>query len=134
MSSYICRRAQNSEGFSLIELTIAVAIIGILTTVAMPNLIAYRDRAQIVASLVSGTRGALAAAAAGDPSNLYPAEIQVTKASDLNQYGTNLSDNTYKSFIYKLLNSGQSYQIEIATLDGRDVCVRPNGIEQKKCS
>jgi type II secretory pathway pseudopilin PulG len=113
---------------------IAVAIIGILAATAVPNFISYRDRAQMVAALASGARGALAAAAADEPNNLYPVEMQVTKASDLNQYGTNLSDNTYKSFIYKQLNSGRSYQIDILSLDAKNVCVRPEGVEQKKCS
>jgi hypothetical protein len=45
-----------------------------------------------------------------------------------------LSDNTYKSFTYSQLGSGKSYQIAIATLDGKDVCIRPYRVEQKKCS
>jgi hypothetical protein len=58
----------------------------------------------------------------------------VQQAADLNQYGANLQNNMYKTFIYKQLNSRQSYQIDIVTLDGKEVCVKPDGAERKKCS
>jgi prepilin-type N-terminal cleavage/methylation domain-containing protein len=125
---------QRNEGFSFIELIIAVAIIGILAAVAVPNLIAYRDRARTAAALASGTRGALAAAAADHPNSLYPEDAQVTKASDLNQYGAILQDNTYKSFTYKQLNGGLSYWIEIVMLDNQEVCLTPEEVMKVKCS
>jgi len=37
-------RGKNAKGFTLIELMIVIAIIGILMAIAIPNFIAYRDK------------------------------------------------------------------------------------------
>jgi type IV pilus assembly protein PilA len=79
-----------NEGFTLIELVIVVAILGVLAAAAVPNFMVYRDQAYVAASLAGGIRGALAAAAVSHRNNSYPAAEQIAKPLDLNQYGANL--------------------------------------------
>ena len=127
---------KSKGGFTLIELMIVVAIIGILVAVAVPSFVAFRDRSRLAANVVSASsaRAALAAAASDDANTLYPATV--AKPSDLSQYGATLTDTMFKTFTYTPLpdaNTRTSYKIAIVTLDGKDLCITPEQVMKAAC-
>jgi type IV pilus assembly protein PilA len=105
---------ENSKGFTLIELMIVIAIIGILAAIAIPNFIAYRSKSYCsgAQSDVESVMGAIAEYFS------EPVNISVSKASlgITDGVGGDLSnDNRYEI----VPGANNSYTVTVTDVSGR---------------
>jgi type IV pilus assembly protein PilA len=130
---------RSEEGFTLIELMIVVAIIGILAAVAVPNFIAYRDRSRQAALMATaqGARAALAAYASDEPTgNLYPATGDI--ANILKENGTTLPTSV-TGHTYTAKKASETapertdYTLEIKDASENKACATPAQVKKGGC-
>ena len=105
-------RGNNSKGFTLIELMIVIAIIGILAAIAIPNFISYRDKAYCSAAEtdVDSVMGAIADYFS-TPTNM---SVSAT-STGMPVSGTDLSNNN----TYTITGTSSAYTVTVTDVSGR---------------
>jgi prepilin-type N-terminal cleavage/methylation domain-containing protein len=115
-------RGNNAKGFTLIELMIVIAIIGILAAIAIPNFISYRDKAYCSSAEtdVDSVMGAIADYFS-DPMN----QTVSAGSAGMPVSGTDLSNgNTYTI----TAGAGNSYTVTVTDVSNR--CPRFNTVSK----
>ncbi|MBU3758803.1 MAG: prepilin-type N-terminal cleavage/methylation domain-containing protein [Candidatus Omnitrophica bacterium] len=125
-------RKLNEKGFTLVEIMIVVAIIGLLAAIAIPNLVRSRQNAQ-VGAMRSDVRAFSAAAEsfrAAQATPAYPDDIAaLTGATPPYLDASSWSEGGVRNgYTINYLTTGETYSLN-ATADDRDsICIDQTGV------
>lgn len=130
----LSHRKLNEKGFTLVEIMIVVAIIGLLAAIAIPNLVRSRQNAQ-VGAMRSDVRAFSAAAEsfrAAQATPAYPDDIAaLTGATPPYLEASSWSEGGVRNgytINYLAAASGETYSLN-ATADNRDsICIDQTGV------
>jgi prepilin-type N-terminal cleavage/methylation domain-containing protein len=111
------RRLAREEGFTLVELTIVLLILGILLTIAVPSYLSFKDNASKAAAK-SDVSNALRSIVAYSADN-YPNSANDPDAS------TSTTDNGFAGMT--LSNLATKYDASISTVAGAPFVLNPAG-------
>ena len=111
---------KNQKGFTLIELMIVIAIIGILAAIAIPNYISYRDKG--FCSATESDANAISSGLAdyfAIPGNVQVNNIGPTNVIDYNTNGTIKLSGTNQGTLTQVVGTGH---YTIVVTDGSARC------------